>query len=268
MPAAAIILTSFFILIGFPYHLLTDRIAHQVETALGTRIDIGDTNLRIGLFGPAFEFTDVRVSMSSGEDIELDRALLRPAWSLSWFSGIPEIFIDTETPLGAARGTLRIGNAPRWRGELLDVQLDEIPYLNDGSEFTLKGVVNVHADVVFEAQSPVGNVSFNAREGLIGHPLLPGVIEYETFVGALELGGENSVVFHDVALSGKDTELKIGGSIGNAVDPDERPVDIEITIERLEPTLKMIVRSMGARLANEGPTLIHVEGTIASPQIR
>ena len=59
MPIAAVLLTTFFILLGFPYDLLADRIALQVESALGVPVEIGGTELRLGLLG-----TGLRVQRS------------------------------------------------------------------------------------------------------------------------------------------------------------------------------------------------------------
>ncbi len=264
-PLAALFLTSFFILLGFPYDRLADLLAVKVESALDVRLDIGDTNLRLGLFGPGFEFTDVTIGLSSGEDVQLASALIRPAWSLSWFSGEPEIFIAADSPFGRARGTLRGGGAPRWQGEVLGLDVKRLPFYDPDEGLNLEGVVDVDGDLTLAAGSMIGNLDFDVSDGVLGHPMLPAIIPFQRFSGALELGGDYLVALHDVTLSGDDTSLQIQGSIG-ANEP--RPLDIDITIDELEASMKMIMQAMGAKLAENGPTQIHIGGTLASPQIR
>jgi type II secretion system protein N len=268
MPVGGIILTSFFFLLGFPYDLLADRIAVQVESALGVRLQIGDANLRLGLLGPGFEFTDVRIGTATGDQFDLDRALVRPAWSLSWFSGDPEIVIDADSPIGNMRGSLRAGDAPRWRGEILDLEVGALPYLDDPELITLKGVINLDGDLTIHPDEVIGEVKFDMANGILGHPMLPAVIAFETLTGDIELGGENTVAFREFSLSGDGTALEISGTVGIQQLPKARALDLDVKVEKLEPGLKMILQAMGTRFSTDGPTQIHIGGTIGNPQIR
>jgi len=98
--------------------------------------------------------------------------------------------------------------------------------------------------------------------------MMPGTIVFETFTGALEFGGESFVTLRDLALDGEETALRAQGTVGMAAKTDLRPLDIELTVEKLEANMKMVMRAMGTRLAANGPTQIHIGGTLGNPQIR
>ena len=67
-PVGAIVLTSLFIFLGFPYELLSGRLAGAIESASGVRVHIGDLSPRLGLAGPGLVATaEVRPGQGDGE---------------------------------------------------------------------------------------------------------------------------------------------------------------------------------------------------------
>ena len=54
IPLAAFLLTGFFIVLGFPYHQLTDRATTLASRALGVEITAAESGLSPGLDGPGY----------------------------------------------------------------------------------------------------------------------------------------------------------------------------------------------------------------------
>ena len=77
IPLAGTLLTGLFIFLGFPYDLLADRLAAQVERALGVRIEIQEVGPKLHLAGPGLEARGVRATWSGGRQLRLDEYRLQ-----------------------------------------------------------------------------------------------------------------------------------------------------------------------------------------------
>ena len=84
---AGVLLVGFFIHRGFPYDRLRAPIAAELSRAMGREVAIREVGPTFQLAGPGLVAHDARVSWGDGETLRIERAAVRPAWSLSWLRG-------------------------------------------------------------------------------------------------------------------------------------------------------------------------------------
>lgn len=90
-PIATLLLTLLFIYLGFPYDLLVARYLPQMESVSSMQMRVGEVGPHVSLLGPGVALHDVRASREGGDPLLLDRLFVRPAWSISWLTGIPAL---------------------------------------------------------------------------------------------------------------------------------------------------------------------------------
>jgi hypothetical protein len=126
-PVGVLLLTLFFIYLGFPYDLLVARYARPLESATAMRVRIGAVEPHVSLLGPGIEVLDVQASRPGERLISVDRVFVRPAWSFSWLTGSPALYLDLASGIGAGSGTITLGSSGAWEGEVSDVQIEALP---------------------------------------------------------------------------------------------------------------------------------------------
>jgi len=154
IPVAGVLLVAFFVYLGFPYDKLGDRIATEIQSRGGVRIDFEDVGPSLHLAGPGIEATGVLATMTDGRSYRIERAMLRPAWSLAWFSGTPAIYAEIDSDLGDAAGTLLVGRTGGWKGELSQVAVGRIPIPQLDALGTLDGRLDANIDIVLADAGP------------------------------------------------------------------------------------------------------------------
>ena len=83
-PLGVLLLTLFFVYLGFPYDLLVARYTQPLEARTAMRVRVGDVEPHMSLFGPGVEVLDIQASRVGARMIAIDRVFVRPAWSFSW----------------------------------------------------------------------------------------------------------------------------------------------------------------------------------------
>jgi type II secretion system protein N len=267
-PIAAILLTGFFILWGFPYHHLTNRVAAMAGDTLGVEMRATESGLTIGLDGPGFRFRDIRVETRSGEVYQLESIRLGPAWSLSWFTATPTLFFDVESEIGNSAGTVRTGDAPAWSGSIGELSIDELTFLETMLPITLTGTLNAEGDLESSDGVPTGPFTFDLQDGLIGHPIFPLDIPYKTIQGAVAFGGEHLLSIESFELIGPLLSFNVGGSVGQADSIDNSPLDLDIEFKNVPPQMRSILQSIGGRVGRDGSSKLHVSGTLTNPIVK
>jgi type II secretion system protein N len=267
-PIAAIALTSFFILLGFPYHHLTNRIAASFASSIGVEIESADSGLTFGLAGPGFEFEDIRIETQTGDVYRLDDAQLGPAWSLSWFTGTPTLFYEAHSVLGESQGTVRTGAEIGWEGSIANLTLADLTFLETMLPFSLTGTLSAEGDVQSPGGVPQGPLSFDLHDGVLGHPNLPQDVPYKTIQGKLAFGGEQRVSVETFELTGPLVTFSAAGSVGQADTMLNSPLDIDITLKNVRGQMRSIVQLMGGRVEQDGSSKMHIGGTFNNPIVK
>jgi type II secretion system protein N len=269
-PIGGLLLVSFFVFLGFPYDLLAQRIGNQVERSTGMRVRIGELSPHIGLAGLGLAARDVLASPEGGRTISVQKLVVRPAWSLAWFRGVPAVHLDVTSEIGNGVGTITLGATGGWEGELEAVQLEYLP-LEMLESFNIDGVLD--ADVDLHAQDPeaggglLGDVDFDLRDGSLATDGLPVAVPFERLHGQLRFGGEKYLIISGVELEGPMIAGTIEGEVGQGPSPDRQPVSVKIAYEVRDQSLAGMLSGMGST-GPGGSSEISVTGTVAQPVVR
>lgn len=263
---AGLVLVGFFFVRGFPYDVLAERIRTELEPR-GVLLQVASIGPAFQLAGPALEATGVRALLSNGQSFAFDRALVRPAWSLAWFTLHPALHLELESPLGSADGTLVLGDRPAWDGTVSGIDVAQLPIASALRGGGIDGVLDATADVRMSDDGPVGPVRFEVRDGSLSLPDSPVAVPFERLAGELTLGGDAWATLTSLDLSGPLASASGSGRVGRAASLERAPLDLALTLE-VKPAFAGAVRSAGVRVDAEGVAKVTVTGTVASPRIR
>jgi len=267
LPVAGVLLVAFFIYLGFPYHKLGDRIATEIQRSSGVRIDFEDIGASLQLVAPGIEATGVRATLSDGSSYRIERAMLRPAWSLAWFRGTPAVYAEVESELGGAAGTLLLGEAGGWSGELSQVAVGRIPIPPLEAVGNIDGRLDATIDLVLAEAGPEGSIEFAATEGSVGLAKFPMDIPFETLSGELSFGGEAFISIERLELDGPMLTASLTGKVLQAASFAQAPMRLEAELTA-EPNLRPTFKNAGVRVDREGNSKVRITGTVESPMVR
>ena len=264
---AAGIMVLAFIVVGFPYPQLADRIASEVQRSLGAQVAIRDLGPSLQLKGPGFKAGGLRIDTASGKPLEFERAHLRPAWSLSWLRGRPALHATIEGPPGNARGTFTLGSEPGFAGEINDVDLEALPLQALFSDLHLAGIIGIEMDVQRGLSGPEGWVRFELLDGSVAFGDFPLAIPYERILGSGTLGDEAFLEIENLKLDGPMMTADITGTIGSAPSLSIAPLKLQLQISA-EPAIQNSLASAGVRFGGDGSARVRVSGTLQRPIIQ
>jgi type II secretion system protein N len=267
IPVSGLLLVAFFIYLGFPYDKLGDRIANEIQRSSGVRIEFDDIGASLHLVAPGIEATGVRATLLDGRSYQIERAMLRPAWSFAWFRGIPAVYAEIESELGNAEGTLLVGRAGGWSGELSQVAVGRIPIPPLQAVGNLEGRFDATIDLVLAEAGPEGSVDFAASEGSVGLANFPMDIPFETLSGELIFGGENILEVERLDLTGPMLTASLTGNVLQAPSFAEAPIRLEAKLT-VDPNLRPAITNTGVRVDREGNSTVRITGTVESPMVR
>jgi type II secretion system protein N len=268
LPLAGLLIVTFFVIGGFPYDLLGERIAERVGISLDAQVTIAELSPRLQLAGPALEAGGVLVVWNDGGVLRLDRALLRPAWSLSWLKLEPAVYTEIEGPFGGIEGTLVAGGsgAGSWSGQVRELDLTQLPAAAI-SGFSLSGFADAEIDVTIGEAGPDGTATFLAREGSIQLPDIPMPVPFDVCKGDLVFGGDAFLTVRELTLEGPLLSADVTGSIAPApVFANARlALDLEVSAQ---PAIRAVLQSAGVRVGRDGRASLKVTGTPSAPVVR
>lgn len=265
IPLAAVALTSFFILLGFPYHHLTNRAAAQAATSLGVEIEAEDSGFTIGFDGIGFRFRDIEVNTANGDTYPLDTLRFGPAWSLRWFLLDPILFFELDSTLGHAEGKVATGDALNARVSIRDAVLTKLPFLAQSLPVQLTGTLSADADVQTVAEEFEGPIAFDLKDGTIQSAGLPTEIAFDTVHGEVTLGGEQLVTIQAFELLGPMFNVEATGRVGKAATAPARPLEFDIHFSDILAPLRGMIQGLGAKVTANGTADLRVRGTVAAP---
>ncbi len=264
------VLTLLFLVLGFPFDRVGERLVSSLSSASGAEIAFVDLSPFLSLYGPGFEATGVLIEGSDGSHLALDHLKVRPAWSLAWLRLAPALHVDADGPLGRVVGTAVVdASTPAFEGKLESLKVAELPVAALWPDLTFTGTLDADIDLALTegAAGPNGTVIFEARDGGISVTGQPLGLPYETLTGELELGGETLVRI--VSLRAKSPMLTAvaTGEIGMNEYFVAAPIDIDIQIQA-EPRSLSTLRGMGIRIDKNGAGSVHIGGTPSDLEIR
>jgi type II secretion system protein N len=265
--AAAVALTSFFLIAGFPYDRLAPRAEAAIEAATGTRVSIGELGLVFTWVTPQVKAKDVAVTWPSGQQASFESVRVRPAWSTSWLRGAPALVVGLRSQLGQLDGTVTAGATPAFDGEIRNVSLALLPLENVAPGVQIEGRADAKIDLEMAEAGAQGTVHFDAQAGSLTLPLLPIGIPFEKLSGDVTLGGETLAKLDGFDLSGPLVGLQASGTIGQSPALHLAPLALHARIEAREPAVRSMLQSQGVALDANGSAAVEIGGTIGNPQI-
>jgi type II secretion system protein N len=267
IPVAGIFLVSCFIFLGFPYEELGDRIVSELRRSSGVKLEFQTIGPSFQLTGPVILTTGLRAILENGQIIEIDRAALRPAFSLAWLRGDPAIHTSLEKASGRASGTLILGDSGGWVGEIEQADMADLPISQLADLPTFTGVVDASIDLLQSESGPDGRVTFVVSNGSISIVSFPIAIPFETITGDLAFGDDAYLVVERFDLAGPLMNGGVSGSVLEASSFAQAPLRLEVQMEG-NPAAAAAMRSAGFRVDRNGKAKLRITGTVSRPDIR
>jgi type II secretion system protein N len=262
-----VLLIAFFLIRGFPYDQLGARIVRRIEQSQGIQLTIGELAPVMQLAGPALQATPVRATLPSGDLLQIDRALIRAAWSTSWLLGDPAVHLELEGPAGGASGTLQWNGATSWKGTVWDVDVALPPLADLVPAVGLDGKLDATVDVRIGEPENEGQIDFDVRDGWLSLPNIPVALPFELLSGELELGGDRYLTLTSIRIEGSAVSGTGSGEVTRAETFEQAPLSLELELN-ISPALSKKVRKAGLRVNRDGLAKVRVSGTVAKPKIR
>ncbi len=262
---AALLLTSTFVYLGFPYDRLAAIAAEQIEGSTGYRIVHGPVAASPGLLGPGIAVEDLSAIAPNGDRWEFSRIRVRPAWSLAWFSASPAISVDAQADFGHVIGVTTVLSTPAFDGEVTGVDLTRLlaEVLPRGAQLT--GDADIVADVTMGSDGAEGPISISLRDGTLSHSGLPIDVPYEQIDAELRLGGELTAEILSLTIRSPLGSGNVAGTVGRAAAMGSAPLDLRIEIAASED-IHSLLKAQGVRLGKDGQISLKVGGTVGSPR--
>ena len=267
---AFLVLSAFFIVLGFPYDMLARRFTSQLEAAVGAEVAFASLEPRLTFAGPAFEATDLRVTMHDGTTLQADRALARPAWSLSWLRLTPAVYVDVESALGDVQGVFTTSSEPDLDLSLQQVDLARVPADAGWPGLELAGRADADIDVRVGEELTEGRATIHVGEGSLRTPDLPLPLVWDELDGELVFGDGSFAEVKSLEARGERGPLlsaQLSGTVGEAPSLARAPLDLQLEY-RIDPKMRSALQGAGLRTNRQGEGQLRIRGTPAQPSVR
>jgi len=209
----------------------------------------------------------LRATLPSGDLVQIDRALIRAAWSTSWLTGDPAVHVELEGPAGGAVGTLQWNGTTSWNGNIWNAAASHPPLADFVPVVRLDGMLDARIDVEVGELESEGLIYFEVRDGSLSLPNVSVALPFELFSGDLELGGDDYLTLDSIRIEGSAVSGTGSGKIARAETFEQAPVSLEFELN-IESALSKKVRAAGMRVNRDGLTKVRISGTVADPKIR
>jgi type II secretion system protein N len=261
-------LTLLFVLLRFPIDRLTPRVEALASAASGAQVSIGGLEFHLVALLPELSALDAVVTWPAHTRLQLDRVRVRPAWSLSWLRGDPSLALSVRRAAGRVRGVARFGDTPGFRGAVTAVDLMHLPpaLLGDAG-VAFDGKLDGEVDLRMADTGPEGAVTLRASDGSLSLPMLPMGVPFESFEGALQLGGDVLVTVQSLALEGPLVALTGSGTVGRAATSALAPLALAARLEVREPALRQLFANGDITLGPDGVAELSIGGTLSNPVV-
>ena len=265
---AGVALTGFFIYIGFPYDRLAENLSREIEANAAMQIRYGDVGPRIHWLGPGVAATDLSLVSDGVENIRLDELTLRPAWSFSWFRGVPSVAIAAKADTARGRVEVTLDDALHLRGEVRDLLLQQLPLPGALARASLAGTGELEFDLQNLAEDNwQGTARFSIQDGSFAPPDLGVAIPYSTLESALTLGPDGFLELAETRLDGPLISGTATGRMAVAQGTGPDPLDVTIEFNVSSPEIQNALRENEIPVSDTGDGRVHFGGSLAKPSI-
>lgn len=266
LATAAFLITGFFIFLGFPYDRLSDYLALEAGRSTGTRVRIASLGPRVHWTGPGVTATGVRVSLEDGSHYDIDRALLRPAWSLDWLRGTPAIHLTLDAAMGTVVGTYSASESSAFRGTFESSDLSGVPAHLAWPGLELRGSAALALEIERIDLKWVGRTDFQLNGGSLSLDAFPMALPYQRVDGALKFGQPERVEIETLDLKGPLLNAEVRGDVRDAPTFRDAPMSLQVQVTA-QPEVREALALAGVRLTKDGTGRIRISGSPASPRV-
>lgn len=262
-----VVLTFAFLVAGFPYDRLEQRVIRSFERSTGGRVVYAQASHLLTWAGPALEWQGVQVTGATAQPLAFERVRARLAWSLEWLRLAPAFHVDLQATPGHLAGVVSVGRVPGFDGRLEDYPLADLPERWAWQGARLSGVVDADIDVSSDGDRLEGDVRFDVRNGSLAGGRFRDGLPFESLTGEIELGGDRWAEIASLKIDGPLLRADVKGTIGAAASFDAAPLDLDVQLDA-KPLATQILLGFGVRLKQTGPITLKIAGTTAQPVAR
>lgn len=268
LPLASLLLVAIFVLILFPYARFREIAVARLAQSTGASVSLDE--LAGGLSIGCARVTANRLSLRwpDRRELLLERAEIRPAWSLSWMRGEPALHLDLTGPVGSATGTLWPGASLAFAGQLRGIDLALLPLDLLADPPPVLGRVDAEIDLRQGSTGPIGSIRFVSSDGSIALPDLPFGIPFQQARGELRRSDSGAITVRGFELSGPMLAASLEGTIAPSGRRDEGALDLQGELTAADPALRSMIQPYGFRFDSTGAARFRVSGTVSRPVLR
>ena len=261
-----IVLTLFFVYLGFPYERLAENVAAQVASRSEMTMRFGGAGPQLTWLGPGFELEEVVLVPNRGQAIPLGDVVIRPAWSISWFRGVPAAHIGVSSEPMEASLAIWLDSPMHIEGSIKEFNLVGLTQAGSLNRADLKGFVELEFDLAGSGVDPwQGSVQIRAKNGSFTPPDLGTPIPFESFDSAVILPGDGFIQVESARLDGPALNASGQGRIAWTPEKGTGALDFDFDLEILEPGLPAKLRIAKIPVDQAGKGKLRIGGTLAKP---
>jgi type II secretion system protein N len=257
-----------FALLLFPYDRFRGIAAAELGRATGASVSMDELGGGLSIGGPRLVATNLLLRWPDRKDLLLERARVRPAWSLSWLRGDPAIHLDVAGPVGSIAGTTTRVPGLNFEGRAREVDLSLLPVDHLADPLPVLGRLDAEIDLRPGPNGPIGEIRFESRDGSVALPQFPFAFPFEEAHGELERSESGAFAVREFAVSGPMFELVVEGSVAASRRVEEAGLDLEVDLVVVDANLREMVQPFGIQLDPKGAGQFRLEGTVSRPVIR
>jgi len=264
----AILLIVVFVAILFPWDSVARRISHEIATATGSKISIGKLRPSISARGPVLVAHDVVIEHPAVDRVHVTMLEIAPRFSTSWFGAEPTLRVWADSALALIDGKLRLGSSSSFVGHVSRVQIEELPLRLDASGFGIFGRVEADADVALDPRGILtGRIEFESPDLTIQSDRLPLAIPFTHAGGVVEMLPNGTTRIVSFEFDGHVLKGELSGEIAMAHRSQSPPIDLETTIQVVDPGLRALAPSAGISFSRDGRAKLRLRGTLDAPEL-
>lgn len=264
---AALLLTSFFIVLGFPYERLGIVMATSIERGLGVGLRAERIQPSLSLLGLGLTGRDVHVTTRDGTVWRLDELTVRPAWSTAWLRGRPSLHVRVASRYGQLNGAVEVVEPQVFDGRATDLDLETLGLEHAVPGLSVKGRADLEGRVAFPNGAPQGPIALVVKQGTLAHPDFPMPIQYDEIRGQLVFGGDSWLRIESLDIASPLGTGAVTGTVGPPGSGGGAPLDLQLEMAAA-PSIQGALRAQGVRFGEGGAVSVHVSGTTARPLVR
>jgi type II secretion system protein N len=260
-------LTTFFVLISFPYGAYGAWFAARLGASLGADVRALEVVPRLSWGGPVLRASQITVQLPDGRRFDLEELRVRPAVSFSWLWLDPALRVWLESADGQIDGTFWLGESSGFSGQLVDIDLEVLANGATPEGVELRGRADVELDVESGPEGLRGVVGIDARAGSLAFPPYGLPVPFEELRGRFELDPESGVQVTSFELEDPALSIQAEGTVGTSPTLAQGRLELQGELEVRNPGMRAILAD-AVRFDREGHAQLRLQGTLTRPILR